>query len=158
MRYQTGTVARQLELEYLELNSAPTGGPTAGSAVTAGQQTCAICQTRHVMVESRRSRRTDLFDTLCFRCYHLQMQRKRMSTRRRAQAAVRAATDDLIDTLDTVRQRPAMPEPKYLALGHRRRQAQMAARREMDRREAKTTDPARARRVARLAALAGRAG
>ena len=158
MRYQTGTAARQLELEYLERSSAPTGGPTAGSAATVGQQTCAICQTRHVMVESRRSHRTDLFHTLCFRCYHLQMQRKRMSTRRRAQAAVRAATDDLIDTLDTVRQRPAMPEPKYLALGHRRRQAQMAARREMDRREAKTTDPARACRVARLAALAGRAG
>ena len=155
MRYQTGTSARQLELEYLERNSAPTEGPTAGLATTAGQQTCAICQTRHVMVESRRSRRTGFFHTLCFRCYHLQMQRERMSTRRRAQAAVRGATADLMDTL---RPRPAMPEPKYLALEHRRRQAQMSARREMDRREAETTDPPRANRVARLAALAGRTG
>ncbi len=157
MRYQTGTAARQLELEDLALSSSP-GRPTKQPATTVGQQTCAICQTRHVMVESRRSHRIDLFHTLCFRCYHLQMQRKRMSTRRRAQAKVRAATDDLINTLDTVRQRPAMPESKYLALEHRRRQAQMTARRQMDRREAKTTDPARASRVARLAALAGRVG
>ena len=157
MHYQTATAARQLELEYLERSSAP-GRPTKKPATTVGQQTCAICQTRHVMVESRRSHRIDLFHTLCFRCYHLQMQRKRMSTRRRAQAAVRGATADLIDRFDTLRQRPPMPEPKYLALEHRRRQAQMSARHEMDRREAKTTDPARARRVARLAALAGRAG
>ncbi len=155
MHYQTGTVARQLELEYPEWGSAPTGGLSARTATPAGHQTCSFCQTRHVMVESRRSRRTDLFHALCFRCYHLQRQRKRMSRWRRAQAAVRGATDDLIDT---VRQRPAMPESKYLALEHRRRQAQMTARRQMDRREAKTTDPARASRVARLAALAGRVG
>ena len=154
MRYLTGTAARQLELEYLDLGSAPSGGP-ARTASQAGQRTCAICQTRHVMVVSRRGLRTDLFHTLCFRCYHLQMQRKRMMKRRRAQAVVQGATDDLIGT---VQQRPAVPEPKYAALEHRRRQAQMAARRELEQREEGTTGPVRARRIARVAALAGRAG
>ena len=108
------------------------------------------------MVDSRSGPVVDLFHTLCFRCYHLQMERKRMTRRRRAQAAVRGASDELIDTLR--RQPVKSPAPKYRALEHRRRQAQMAARREVEGRRDSAADSRRASRIARAAALAGRAG
>jgi hypothetical protein len=161
MRYQTGTSARQLELEYLGDGTLefPEPVPTGAGAVSeetasaAGHPACAICQVRQVMVDSRRPGGTELFHTLCFRCYHDQMQRKRMAKQRRAQAAVRGASDDLLETLRPRAPRPS--EPKYRALERRRRQAQMAARREID---STSTDQFRARRIARAAALAGRAG
>ena len=163
MRYQTDTSARQLDLEYPADGTlgfpdpvpTPAGTRPEETAIAGGAATCAICQIRQVMVDSRRPGGTELFHTLCFRCYHDQMQRKRMAKQRRAQAVVRGRSMSN-DLLDTLRPRSARPrEPKYRELERRRRQAQMAARREV---ESTSTDQFRARRIARAAALAGRAG
>ncbi|MAG70485.1 MAG: hypothetical protein QF463_14360 [Vicinamibacterales bacterium] len=161
MRYQTDTSARQLDLEYPAGGTlgfpdpvpTPAGTRPEETAIADGAATCAICQIRQVMVDSRRPGGTELFHTLCFRCYHDQMQRKRMAKQRRAKAAVRGASDDLLETLRPRAPRPR--EPKYRALELRRRQAQMAARRQID---STSTDQFRARRIARAAALAGRVG
>ena len=151
--YQNGTAARQLELEGLEdwsLGHREPPGPA--EAIPFARQCCALCQVRQVMIRSRGSAGTDLFHSLCFRCYHGQMQWKRRAKRRRAQAVVHAGTNELFDNLHQQSAQP--PEPKYRALEHRRRQAQMVARREV---EGNKVDPLRVSRIVRAAVLAGRA-
>ena len=129
MRYQSGTSARQLTLEYRnESRGDSSRAQEVAPAVARGSSVCAICQTRQVMVHQRRAGRTELFHTLCFRCYHEQMQRKRMAKRRRSVAVVRAAAtaEPGVDT-----QAVGSRDPKYRDLDHRRHQAQIAARRQL---------------------------
>ena len=102
------------------------------------------------MVDRRRTGKTDLFHTLCFRCYHEQMQRKRVAKRRRSMAKLRATTADLES--DASANTPAPTESKYRSLAHRRHQAQMAARRKL----AETARTEKTDLAAVAATLAGR--
>ena len=105
------------------------------------------------MIQNQSGSGADLYRSLCFRCYHTQMQRKRIAQRRQKQVALDGLSDDLLDNLH---QQPRKPlTPKYRALEQRRRQAQMVARRE---RNEAAINSSRTKRVARAAALAGRAG
>ncbi len=149
----SGAVTRQLELAYSDGLNLNTHEPAGVAATPHGDgPVCAICQDFPVMIQNQRGNGVDLYHSLCFRCYHTQMQRKRIAQRRQKRVVLHGLSDDLLDNLH---QRPHKPlTPKYRALERRRRQAQMAARRE---RSETAINLSPARRVARAAALAGRA-
>jgi len=141
----------QLELAYSAgLNLKPLG---VAATPHGDRPVCVICQDFPVMIQNRSGNGADLYYSLCFRCYHTQMQRKRTAQHRQKRVVLDGLSDDLLDNLH---QRPRKPlTPKYRALEQRRRQAQMVARRE---RNETAINSNQTSRVARATALAGRAG
>ena len=150
-RQPVSPATHQLELAYSDgLNLKPLG---VAATLHGDRSVCVICQDFPVMIQNQSGSGADLYRSLCFRCYHTQMQRKRIAQRRQKQVALDGLSDDLLDNLH---QQPRKPlTPKYRALEQRRRQAQMVARRE---RNEAAINSSRTKRVARAAALAGRAG
>ena len=144
----------QLELAYSAGSNLKPHEPLGVAATLHGDRSvCVICQDFPVMIQDQSGNGADLYRSLCFRCYHTQMQRKRIAQRRQKRVVLEGLSDDLLDNLH---QQPRKPlTPKYRALEQRRRQAQMVARRE---RNEAAINSSRTKRVARAAALAGRAG
>ena len=153
-RQPVSPATHQLEMPYSAgLNLKPHEPLGVAATPLGGRPVCVICQDFAVMVQNQSGNGADLYRSLCFRCYHTQMQRKRIAQRRQKRVVLDGLSDDLLDNLY---HRPRKPlTPKYRALEQRRRQAQMVARRE---RNETAINSSRIRRVARAAALAGRAG
>ena len=126
LSHESTSAGKQLEFAY---RSVATSVRLTSTPVNLQPRTmCCICQDRQAMVDRISRNRSSLFHLLCFRCYHHQMERKRMIKQRRALAMLQRPTD-------TLSRRPGEKHPpemtKYQHLAHRRHQAQISVRREL---------------------------
>ena len=124
MSHEFTSPGKQLEFAYRGVGASE---HLTSTPVNLHQGTmCCICQDRQVMVDRVSRNRSSLFHLLCFRCYHHQMERKRMIKQRRALAMLQKPTD----TLSRHSRDTHPPEvTKYQHLAHRRHQAQILVRR-----------------------------